>query len=85
MTVSDISVSNANVIPLFPHTQGRNDAGTHFLLEHPANESMRTLCGREGVAYLDKDNAYPACEACVAAWHRMSGWSFPLPEVVCTD
>lgn len=83
MTATDISVSN--VIPLFPHTQGRTDAGTHFLLEHPANESMRTLCGREGVAYLDKDPVRVECEACVAAWHRMSGWAFPLPEVVCTD
>jgi hypothetical protein len=80
-----------NVIPLFesrdrptrglPHTE----ATTHFLLEHPANESMRTLCGREGVGYLDKDNAYPACGRCVAEWTRLSGWAFPLPEVVCTD
>lgn len=74
----------SNVIPLFAH-KGAGTATTHFLLEHPANDGMRTLCGREGVAYLDKDNAYPACDACVQAWKRMSGWSFPLPEVVCTD
>lgn len=54
--------------------------------DHPAcGGKLITLCGREGVGILDKDNAYPACEACIAAWHRMSGWSFPLPEVVCTD
>lgn len=83
-TLTDTAVSN--VIPLFAPQRAGTTASTHFMHDHPAcGGKLITLCGREGVGILDKDNAYPACEACIAAWHRMSGWSFPLPEVVCTD
>lgn len=78
---------DAVVIPLFSRTLARslsNEAHTHFLLEHPANDGLRTLCGREGVGLLLKADAKPACEACVEVWQRRSGWSFPLPDVVCT-
>jgi hypothetical protein len=78
---------DAVVIPLFSRTLARtlsNEASTHFQLEHPAaGGTLRTLCGREGVSVLLKP-AKPACEACVAEWQRLSGWAFPLPDVVCT-
>lgn len=76
-----------NVIPLFdrklPRT--RNEARTHFLLEHPRSyDDMTTLCGREATGIIDKDTAYPECEACIEEHRELTGWAFPLPAVVTT-
>lgn len=89
----------SNVIPLFGRNHPsrreatRTDASTHFInaegLRVAAHggyvwENVTTLCGREAVGYLDKDTAFPECAECKAEWSRRTGWTFPLPEVVCT-
>ena len=91
---------SSNVIPLFGRhhpvylEQPRNQARTHFLntdgltmADHGGYvwDDVSTLCGREASGYIDKDNAYPECEACVEEHARRTGWTFPLPEVVSTD
>jgi hypothetical protein len=87
-------MNNSNVIPLFGRKhpvyseRPRNEASTHFLRSTEADASMFTdrvtLCGREAVAVLAKDSAHPECEACIEEHARLTGWSFPLPVVVCT-
>jgi hypothetical protein len=42
----------------------------------------RTLCGQPWESIILRSNPKADCEACVNAWVRRTGWSFPLPEVV---
>ena len=47
----------------------------------------RPLCGAPGVfvAGLMRSNPKADCEACCDVHARLTGWSFPLPELIIVE
>ena len=62
------------VIP-FRRAQAVVTPTTHFV-----SVGTIALCGEEIQGFIGKQMV-PDCEACVEAWSKATGWTFPLPAI----